>query len=272
MNGVMALFHKQDKVADCRFDKRGYLQSVDKIYNEKLLPIALNENPTLDLQRWILGRGLSTNRRDLTRYREFYGGSSFVSKNGISLFDTYWFSDGIETDWEKVNAFDNWDCKKDSYFQMIFQAQELFEIDTNSPNLEISGPAPRLWYRNTNGSLMLLYRDAQNQMQKCNSSDLYAKKKYDILFGNICATLPAFTSKEVECLNFEDLYNTCKNRKNSKFENLQATCEALGLSDWKTFFLKVAEEEEKSGVAFELADIGVLRDTKTLETIGFAPL
>lgn len=272
MNGNVTLMHGPDKVAECKFDKRGYLQSIGKIHNEKLMPIAIRENPTLDLQRWLLGRSLSTGRRDLTRHRDFYGNSNFISEHGISLFDTYWFADEGFNEWEKVNAFDNWICEADSYFLMLLRPDALLDIDRNSPNLEIPGQTPRLWYRDEEGQLYLLFDDAQEQMQKNKANFGYAKRRYVVLHGRMLAMIPAFTSKEVEMLNFEDLYNSCKDDKKSKLENLQATCNQYHLTNWKKFFGLIMEEEERTGIEFELSDIGVLRNTKTLETIGFAPL
>ena len=41
MNGVKILMHKNDKVCECKFDSRGYLENVSKIYTEDLLPVGV---------------------------------------------------------------------------------------------------------------------------------------------------------------------------------------------------------------------------------------
>ena len=275
MNGTQILMHGNEKVLECKFDKRGYIQSIGTIYNEKHLPICMKKSPLLDLQRWLLARGLATNRKDIAPLREFYGGNYFISSNGISLFDTYWFANPGDEDWEKYNAYDNWVCQKDSLFLMLAYPQRLTTIDTNSPNLCIPGSKQRLWYRDKE-NIVLLHGDAKTEVdnyKKAGEGRYVAEKNYVILCSHIYAKSPSFTSKDIEQLSFEDLYYTTADDSKTEEENIKVCCEKYDINHWKDFFVQMKEYDEIIGNEDRtLNDIGILRDTKTLEIIGFAPL
>ena len=280
MKDTQVLMHKNDKVAECKFDARGYLKAITRVYNEGLLPIGVDINkegdyPKLDLQRWILARGLAVNRRDIAPLREFYGSEAFQTKNAISLFDSYWFADGDVREWDQINPYRVWDCKKDSVFLMFNNPEEVFEIDSNSPNLTIPGKSQRLWY-SFDGKLYLLHGDAQREMaiyKAGKGNDLIAKREYRILFGQIYAIIQAQTSEDVEWISFEDIYNSCKDPEKSKSYNIRSCCEKYGIPNWIDFFSGMSAFDEKIGNdSRELCDVGVLRDAKTLEMKGFAKL
>ena len=276
MRGTQILMHKGNKVATCSFDSIGYLKSISKIHDKKLLPLSVGEeNPVLDLQRWILARSIAPNRRDLASRREFYGSSSFLSETGISLFDHYWFANDTHNDWEKENPFDNWDCKKDSLYLMYSKPEELKNINTNSPNFTIPGKKPRMWYRSGN-DICLLHGDAQKEMHEyklAKENPVVNKREYAILSGIIYAVTIGETNKNIEQISFEDLYNSCAREDRSKMENLQYCCEKYGLNNWKQYFSHVCAFDEATGNENrELCDIHVLRNSDTLEIIDFAKL
>lgn len=276
MKGTQILMHKNDKVATCVFDSKGYLKSITKIHDSKLMPLCVKEeNPVLDLQRWILERNISTNRRDIAPLRQFYGSGAFTPSTAISLFDCYWFSCENHMDWERENAYDNWNCKKDTLFLMMSHPDELKEIDTRSPNLTIPGRTPRIWYRSGEDTY-LLYGEAKKEISNyklANGLPILAERAYVILTGNIYATTKSCTNKKIERISFEDMYNSCQNPSKSKMQNLQYCCEKYNIPNWKDFFRDMFHYDELIGNKNrELSDIGVLRDTITLETIGFAKL
>lgn len=279
MNGTQMLMHKGEKVAECKFDSRGYLKAISKVYNEKKLPICVDlggqSNPVLDLQRWILSRNIATNRRDIASRREFYGSAPFISETGISLFDCYWFSTEDKKDWEKINAYDNWDCKKDFLFLMLSYPDVPAIVDKSSPNLTIPGREQRIWYK-ANGELCILHGNAQKEMAEYKAAfgnPAVEERSYVVLVENIYAMKKAPTSKEVEMVSLEDMYNSCQNPSKSKMENLQVCCEKFGIPNWKDFVANMCEFDELVGNKNrELCDVGVLRDSTTLEAIGFAKL
>lgn len=276
MKGSYTLMHKNDKVATCVFDAMGYLKSVPTIYNKHLLPLCIGDaNPMLDLRRWILSRTLATNRKDVASLREFYGSSAFQTSLGTSLFDCYWFANNNHKDWEQENAYDNWDYKKDTLYLMLTNPEALTEIDTNSPNLTIPGRSQRLWYKENN-QFYLLHGDAQKEMtdyKKNKDNVILNPRDYFILKGTIYAKTKSETNKEIERYSFEDIYNLCQQSDKTKIQNLQICCEKFGIPEWKNFIYSMCEFDERTeNTTRELSEIGVLRNSTTLETIGFAKL
>lgn len=280
MKDTQILMHKGDKVAECKFDSRGYLKAITRVYDEKLLPVGIDlckegEIPKLDLQRWILSRGLAVNRKDIAPLREFYGGDAFQTQTALSLFDTYWFADGEHKDWEELNPYRNWDCKTDSVFLMFNHPEDIRIINLNSPNLTIPGKFQRLWY-SMDGKHYLLHGDAQREMaiyKQGKENPLIAKREYKVLYGQIYAAIAAETSEDVEWVSFEDIYNSCQDPEKPKSWNIKYCCEKYGIPDWMNFFKSMSDFDEKIGNdSRELCDVGVLRDTHTLEMIGFARL
>ena len=280
MRGNHVLMHGKDKVAECKFDKNCYLEKITKIENEKLLLIGiLNDDAQItkiNLQRWILSRNLAMNRKDIAPLREFYGSQLFISSMGLSLFDTYWFACDECSDWDECNPFDNWTQQNDMVYLMLTNPSEIRIFDLTSPNLTIPGKEPRLWFRNEDNKLMLLYGEAQKEMTEyklSNENPVVAKRKYRIQDKKIYVEVNAETNKSIERISFDDLYNTCQNPEKSKIVNLKNTCEYFHIPNWKSFINYMCEYDEAiDNQLRELNDVGVLRDTKTLEIIGFSKL
>jgi hypothetical protein len=271
--------HKDIKVAEVKFDSRGYLSKVTKVFNEEHLPPCVRDPGDekllkTDLLRWTMTRSISTSRRDVSELREFYGSDAFLPGNGVSLFDCYWFTHS-KMRWEDVNAYDNWDCRKDLLYLMFARPDEIREMDTNSPNLTIPGRRHRLWFSDKDHTY-LLFGDAQKEMaayKLAEGSDIVAEREYKILSGQIYAAVVSETDKEHEMVTLEDLYHSCEREDLSKMENLKACCEKYKIPDWKNFFQKMNEFDERTGNSTrELSDVGVLRDPDTLEVIRFAKL
>lgn len=280
MRGNHVLMHGNNRVAECKFDKNCYLEKIIKIENENLLPIGiLNKDAQItkiNLQRWILSRSLAMNRKDVAPLREFYGGQLFISSIGLSLFDTYWFACDECQDWEECNPYDNWNYKNDMLYLMLSNPSEIRVFDLTSPNLTVSGKDPRLWFRNEKNKLVLLYGDAQKEMfeyRQTKDNPIVMPKKYVIQNKKIYVEVPAQTSKSIERISLDDMYNVCQNPDKSKMTNLKITCEYFHIPNWKDFINYMCEYDETiNNDQRELSDVGVLRDTKTLEIIGFSKL
>lgn len=278
MKDTQILMHGNIKVAECRFDARGYLKKVNKVFDMDHLPISVlpdSDTFTLDLQRWILSRSLSANRRDIAPLREFYGGEAFLSRMGLSLFDSYWFATKDIADWEAINPYDHWNEETDSVTLMFMCPEELRMIDANSPNLTIPGRMHRLWHKEED-KLFLLYGDAQKEMaayKQSQGSPIVNERSYKIVCGQIYAATEAETSKGVERVSLEEYYNACSDPEKSKSKNMEVCCEKYGFTGWKDFIMEMSLYDDRIGnTSRELCDVGILRDAKTLEFVGFAKL
>jgi len=275
MRGTQILMHRNEKVLTCVFDSRGYVENVLTIHNRKFLPPCIDEGCIIfDLQRWLLTRSLAINRRDIAPLKEFYGTQVFLSETSLSLFDHYWFKEkDSKKTWEEINAFDNWDAQNDEYYLMIAHPEKLTDLShPNSPNYTIPGRTQRFWYK-TNSQIYLLHGNAKEKMDEYKADikkDIVSVKSYVILSETVYAAEIPRVTKEIERISFEDYYNALDLSDMSKAKSLQMCCEHFNIPNWKDFIFRLCEFDDSTGnESRELSDIGVLRDSNTLEIIGF---
>ena len=275
MTGKKILMHGNDPVALLSFEKNGYLKQVKEVYNEKVLPPGVKDkNIEFDIQRWIMSRQISTLRKDIGILREFYGSEAFQSEMGLSLYDTYWFSTDNKTDWEEVNAYDNWTPDTDSVFIMLIHPEQFYKAKKESPNLTIPGNNEKLWYKVGN-SIVLLHGNAREEMmnyKKANFDSIYQKRTYVILSNKIYTMTSAQTSKKVERITLENLYVSTYDQNKTQMENLEYTCKFYDIPYWAEFLERLGVLNEKTDISYNIGDIGVLRETDTLKIIGFCKL
>lgn len=274
---IKTLMHKDTPVVSMKISATGALEEVVKVFDEALLP-ENNGDIARSMQRWLLLRGTSTARKDIQPLREFYGGKMFTSVNMRSLFDTYWIKVSANENWETVNAFDNWDPDDDDIFLALLYPKDFEGPRYDSPNLTIPGSLERLWYKDETHSLGIICSNAQKEMSeynlaKKNGIEIVRPKNYFILGHTIFTYETASTSKDIEQLPFDSLYNKTEDASLSKMDNLQKCCETFKIPDWKDFFNEMLTFDELCNKEDrELSDIKVLRDTETLKILGFDKL
>lgn len=280
MTGIYILMHKDEEVAILEFDGFGTLKSI-KVINEKLMPPGIfteYTNPNIQLQKWIISRELAANRHDLIPYRDFYQNGTFDSACGISLMDCYWVCPIVKKDnysWEKINAFHNWDYSNDIIWTMLYSPEDLYLVNSkNSPNLTMPGNEPRLW-KIKNNKYYLLSKDAQNVMMEYKKAkearlSIIAPKEYELISKQIFAKWESECDESIESISFYNLYQAVANPDETKTRNLVNCCQFFDIPGWKGFFEELSELEKLSPLyAKELYDIHVLRNSESLEYIGF---
>ena len=274
---VAYLMHKNDCVAEIKFDTKGYVESVPQVHRKDLLPCAEAGDIKCAIQRWLLRRTSGRNRSDYIPLRSFYGNSFFISKNKASLFDCYWLKTGDEK-WEDVSFFRNWDPDEDEYFGIVKDPENISMLSGKSPNLTLPGNAKSFWYKDGD-ELGIVSESAQQEMkgyhiaQELGVDSVTYPRRYILLAGTIYAFHPVETSEEVECVPFDYYYEQYESEGESKMETLKKTCESLGIKGWKKFFGDVMKLDEETGYKDrELSSFGVLRNADTLEIIGFGRL
>lgn len=274
------LMHKNKEVALISLDERGFISEVNEVYEPHLLPCYISKNKKelkLGLQRWLFNRELSRTRSDFIPLRSFYGDEYFLSKNKVSLFDCYWLKVEDDATWESENYFnsENWDYESDSYFDLLYDPEMIEAVYCDSPNLTIPGCEHRFWYY-LDGQLGIISLASQKEMKiykkalELGIEKFVAKRKYVIIRGHIYTFIPVSTSEKVERVPFDVLYDSVAKENASKTENLAACCKKHGLTNWKEFFTSIIHLDEALGnKERNLCEFFVLRDTDTLEILGF---
>lgn len=275
--------HLNDIVASVEIDGRGFISKIYQVCNPDLLPCVYSEDKNdlnVGLQRWLLSRQLGRTRADIAPVKAFYGSDIFQSKYLVSLNDCYWMREidenGVkDEDWEDVSPFTNWDYEEDCYFELLHDPENTYDVDNLSPNLTLPGNDPRFWYKKDE-EFGIITESSQRDMKtykkaiELGFADMVAPRSYMILQGTIYSFHPTGTSEQVERIPFDILYDAVANDEYKKIDNLKRCCERYHLEDWRKFLSAVMKlDEELGNKERNLCEIGVLRDTKTLEVIGF---
>lgn len=279
MENKQVIMHKNDEVCTITLDSRGYVVSVDSVENETLLPCVISDNKEelkFGIQKWLLTRMVGRSRADYSPLRTFYGDEYFVSNHRISLSDCYWMKDKeSEMAWDEINPYKHWSEDDDCYFGIISDPENTYKVDNMSPNLTISGPEHKFWYR-VDGQLGYINEFSQKDMTFYKKAvengfeSIVSPRQYIILSGKIYTFTPVETNEEVERVSFDVLYDGLEDKSKSKMENLRATCEYYGLDNWKSFFSMITKLDNlNNNKERELSDLGVLRDANSLKVIGF---
>lgn len=272
------LMHLDTPVAMYSCQKNGDFQALKEVYNEKLLPDRTREYD-IALRRWLLLRRRSSQIREFSQARNFYGAEYFKSENLRSMYDTYWIKESKDEDttWEEVNPHENWDSSIDSIFMLLYYPQEFEGYDESSPNLTIPGVEPLVWY-DSDGVIGLINQDSQQDMEAYrlslkNGIKSVAKREYKIIAGRVFSFRKASTSEKIERIPFDVFYNEFKDDSLSKIQNIKNCCDNYGITGWETFTQDIVGYSQLvPQKTIELSDIGILRRTDTLECIGFDQL
>ena len=277
---IKTLMHKDTPVAKLQISSLGAVEQIIELYNEELLPERNGktlEDFTIATQHWMLLRKLITGREDIYPIYCFYGGNMFQSGNMRSLADTYWLQVSPNETWENVNAFDNFDPVEDDIFLALYFPKMFEGPRFDSPNLTLSGRIPRVWFVDETHPLGILRSDAQIAMREYNTAvanklDIVKPKSYFILSETVFTYERCNTSKDIEQIPFESLYNRTKDYNLSEMENIQKCCETFKIPKWKSFFNQLLEFKAITNTPLEIYDIKVLRNTDDLQILGFDKL
>lgn len=287
MSQIKTIMHKDDAVISFIMDKRGVAEKIIEIYNKQLLPFYISEKDQdkeseikLLLQMWLLERTISKTRKDIEPLIAFYGADLFKSNHLVSLNDCYWMMDDTpdknNEKWEDVNPFKKWDYKEDEYFNLIHSPTNVRELSKESPNLTLSGMNKRFWYRNKDGKLGIITEDSRADMmlyktaKEISADSVVSVRDYIISKGIIYSFHEVETNENVERIPFNVLYDEVADDNNSKLVNLENCCKKYNIPKWKEFIGNIIKLDEKTGnKERNLCEIGILRDSNTLEIIGF---
>ena len=247
---------------------------IKEIYSQELFP-EQTEDKSIGLQKWILNRSKPVHQGKIAEAKNFYGDRAFTSRTLRSLMDCYWVNSLDDPkEWDEINPRTEWDPEFDSVFLMLYDPSNLEGIDEDSPNLTIPGKSPEVW-GNINDSIVLLNESAQKDIARyriASSSGLevVAPRSYIIKKGCVFSYREVDVDDETERIPLDLYYNAYADPSLKKEENLSRCFSAIGLSDWKDFIMGVLAFDKKCNYkSRDLSSLGIIRNMKTLECIGF---
>ena len=276
MKGRVTLMHKNDKVASCYFGKGNTLTQIYAVYNESLLPVVAQKNTLVNLQKWISARFTADTRPDFESHREFY---TFDSKNFSSVMDGYWIKTEKTETWDDINPHKQFQNANDEIEKLIFSpdsvANEVF--DWTSPNLTLPLESESFLLKDKNKFFLLLGEPKRKMDQYKKGLEMnipFAEREYLVYKDSLFTKVALDISESVEYIPFEEYFLICdKPKGGSHLDAIRECCKQFNIPGAEAFFDNLLEFIKEAHIPdWRISDIGVLRNSDTLEILGFHPL
>lgn len=264
--------HKDITVATFTISDNNRISNV-KVMDQDRFP-NIGDTEINALRRWLIGRKTALNRIDVAPVASFYGTSNYMSDNLRSLNDNYWIKD-VDSDktWEDISP-EKIDLTEDGVYLSIVKPKDFEGFTPNSPNLTLPGKVPIFWHK-MGDRLGLINANAQSDMglykkAVSNNFSIFGERTYILLAGNIYTFVDKTLPENVERIPFDQLFFSIEDKTRSKSENFKACCEHYNIKNWREFIRELlAFNNTSSDTKIDLLDIKVLRNTDTLEILGF---
>jgi hypothetical protein len=272
--------HKDSPVCDMTFDTAGNVSKVGRIYDEALLPPGVDETKPLpyELTKWMQARVFSPSRPDMAFIRRYLKENVLKYAGQTSLLDTYWFRAAKKgTTWDEINPYDHFDHSHDPVCLLNLRPNYIHpDTSMASPNLAIPGNDNAFFCRGGDGKLYYLSEDIEKDMgyfKRADGSTITQPRKYTIISGRLYSAQASQTSKDVESFPMSAVYEKFRGDRPDSFDILTKALEHEGLERGSIyeFLREMYSGDEKAEVDDrEFSSIRLLRDTETLEVLGFA--
>ena len=291
-NVSYTLMHLNQKVVDLLFDDRGFIKATGTIYALNHLPVGSLDNKGnlsfSNLTEWWNERSIPLSRsgiRDVLDKLEISSSQALLLKCfGLSLSDQYWIKPKNQNiKWEDINFFHN-DFSEDVGELLLGGELKNKDLDLSSPDNTSVGNLKKRW-KIADGKRILI-KGGSNPFRQEPYNEVVAYKIATAL--NIPSV--AYSLKEIdgypysECEDFikedEDLVpaylinKTLKKSNNdASYTHLLKCAEKLGIKGFKDYLNQlivfdylIANEDR------HFNNFGVIRNAKTLDFIGAAPI
>jgi len=299
----LSIFHKNIKVLDFELNEKDFsILNVNKIFNEKYLPIGLFQNSDLvsDLNKWWKSRSIPQSRQELKNANEIFFQKNIFStlelmqkNHGLSLTDHYWIQcENENLLWENINYFDN-DFSEDIGKTLFGEYDKDIEsLSFDSPDSATDGQLKKMWIIDENKNRYLLKGGSGlGQFEVFNeylASEICSRLNFDFVpykiiqkkDGRFYSACPCFITKETEFISAYRVFILKKYDKGlfGKYEHFVECLKTLNINDEK--FEKM---EKKICQMFILdfliantdrhfGNFGFIRDSNTLEFLDLAPI
>ena len=289
------LMHRDDPVCMVSIDPvTGGMLRVSQKKVQELLPLG-GIIDTEMLRKWWQRRAVPTSQGKIQRILEQMGITTpqeYLVKNlGLSLTDHYWIKPlDMELGWQDINLFTN--DFRDPVGDMQFDEQaDPVELPKNafSPSSSVQGELRKKWMIVDGKRCLVKGNHGSNSQESLNEvvATLLHKKQarqpyvtYNTMRlgdnSQIYCICESFTSDEVELIPAIDVVDSRKkDNATSLYEHFIRVCSEHGLDEGITRpFLEyqIMTDFVLTNTDRHLNNFGVLRNTKTLNFVGMAPI
>lgn len=293
---MYSLMHRDDPVCAITIDAvSGATLRVSKPVHPELLPLG-GCIDSATLKKWWQRRAVPIGQGKIQRILEQLGITTpqeyLVRNLGLSLTDHYWIKPlDMELGWADINLFTN--DFRDPVGDMQFgqDVDEIMELPANafSPSSSVQGELRKKWIiadgkrclvkgnhgGNSQESLNEIVATLLHRKQEKQPFVSYSTMRFDNAQPIYCVC-ESFTSDELELIPAIDIVDSRKkNNAVSVYEHFIAVCAAHGLAEEmvRSFLeYQILTDFVLTNTDRHLNNFGVLRNTKTLEFVGMAPI
>ena len=291
-----SLMHKDNPVCAITVDaSSGAILRVSKPVNPELLPLGGNTDAE-KLRNWWQRRAVPVGQGKIMRILEKAGISStqaYLVKNwGLSLTDHYWIKPyDFALGWNEVNLFNNPFIDPIADMQFTDAIGDTVELPTNafSPSSTLQGALRKKWIIKDGKRFLVKANRGNNSQESLNevvATLLHHKQQKQpfvtyspIRLDNISqlyCICESFTSETGELVSAFDIIESQKRSNDrSNYNHFIQLCIQHGLSEEMVReFLEyqILTDFVLTNTDRHLRNIGVLRDTNTLQFIAMAPI
>lgn len=287
------LMHREIPVCDIEIsDVSSSIEKIIKLHNPEHLPLAtLGSSYDVDLKKlnkWYKGRSIPASRSGLRDALDIIGvehSDDLILKcYGLSLSDQYWLKPfGSDLDWDNINFFEN-DFSED-VGNALFGNQLQEDFSLVSPDNTSDGWLKKRWSIIDDKRCLIKAGSAPYYQEPLNEKIASVLQKqlnhmpfvnYDLIYddGKPLSVCENFLTAETELVSAYSIYQSFEKDKNtSPYNHFCNCCDKLSVPDTKKFLdymfvvdFIIANNDR------HLRNFGVIRNSKTLKWIGFAPV
>lgn len=293
---MYSLMHRDEPVCAITIDTvSSAIHRVSKPVSPELLPLGGCIDAAM-LKKWWQRRAVPIGQGKIQRILEQLGITTpqeyLVRNLGLSLTDHYWIKPlDMELGWADINLFTN--DFRDPVGDMQFgqDADELLELPVNvfSPSSSVQGELRKKWIIADGKRCLVKGNHGGNSQESLNEvvATLLHKKQGKQPFVSystmrmgaaqpIYCVCESFTSDKLELIPAIDIVDSKKKgNAMSLYEHFIAVCVAHGMVEERVrSFLEyqILTDFVLTNTDRHLNNFGVLRNTKTLEFVGMAPI
>lgn len=293
---LYCFMHRDDPVCAISIDPvSGAILRVSKPMNPELLPLGGSMDSAM-LKKWWKRRAVPVSQGKIQRILEQMGIATpqeyLVRNLGLSLTDHYWIKPlDMELGWKDVNLFTNdfRDPVGDMQFGRNLDVIQDLPVDAFSPSSSTQGDLTKKWIIVGGKRCLVKGNHGSNSQESLNEvvATLLHQKQSVVPYVSyspmgmgdnqqICCICESFTSDEIELIPAIDIVES-KKKDNaiSTYEHFIQICTKHGMDEdaVRTFLeYQILSDFILTNTDRHLNNLGVLRNTNTLELIAMAPI
>lgn len=291
---LFSLMHRDESVCAVTIDGvSGTMLRVAKPVHLELLPLGGNMDSAA-LRKWWLRRAVPISQGKIQRILEQLGIATpqeyLVRNLGLSLTDHYWIKPlDMELGWADINLFTNDFRDPVGDMQLGQESHEIPQYPAFSPSSSVQGELRKKWIISEGKRCLVKGNHGGNSQESLNEivATLLHKKQGKQPFVSyspikmdgsqqIYCICESFTSDEIELIPAIDVVESRKkDNAMSVYEHFIRVCMEHGLAESavRSFLeYQILTDFILTNTDRHLNNFGVLRNAKTLEFIGMAPI